>query len=194
MTTTGAARLRRMGIGLEIATLAWNVVGVVLLAILAWRSASVALLGFGLDSLIEIGASAVVIWELTGTDERRQRRALRLIGWAFVLLAAYLLVQSAVALVTGHRPTPMLGGIVWTALTALAMFALAWGKRAVGRRLRNPVLLTEARVTVIDGILATSVLIGIVLDYVLGWWWADSAVGLIIVFYAAREAIHIFRD
>lgn len=194
MTTTDAARLRRTGIGLEIATLAWNVVGVVLLAILAWRSASVALLGFGLDSLVEVGASTVVIWELTGTDERRQRRALRLIGWAFVLLAVYLLVQSVVALLTGHRPTPLLGGIVWTALTALAMFALAWGKRAVGRRLRNPVLLTEARVTVIDGILATSVLVGIVLDVALGWWWADSAVGLIIVFYAAREAIHIFRD
>jgi len=194
MTTTDVARLRRAGIGLEIATLAWNVVGVVLLAILAWRSASVALLGFGLDSLIEIGASTVVIWELTGTDERRQHRALRLIAWAFVLLAAYLLVQSTVALATGHRPTPMVGGIVWTALTALAMFALAWGKRAVGRRLGNPVLLTEARVTVIDGILATSVLVGIVLDYALGWWWADSAVGLIIVFYAAREAIHIFRD
>ena len=187
-------RLRRTGILLEAATLAWNVVGVVLLAILAYRSASVALLGFGLDSLIEIGASTVVIWELTGSSERRQRVGLRLIGWAFVLLALYLLVQAAVALLTGHRAQPVLGGIGWTALTAAAMFALAWGKWHVGRRLDNPVLLTEGRVTLIDGILATSVLLGLVLDDALGWWWADPVAGLVIVFYAAREAIHVFRE
>lgn len=187
-------RLRRTGILLEAATLAWNVVGVVLLAILAYRSASVALLGFGLDSLIEIGASTVVIWELTGSGERRQRIGLRLIGWAFVLLALYLLAQAAVALLTGHRAQPVLGGIGWTALTAAAMFALAWGKWHVGRRLDNPVLLTEGRVTLIDGILATSVLLGLVLDDALGWWWADPVAGLVIVFYAAREAIHVFRE
>jgi len=186
--------LRRVGIGLEIATLAWNVVGVVLLGFLAYRSASVALLGFGLDSLIEIGASTVVIWELTGSSEQRQKIGLRLIGWAFVLLAAYLLVQSAVALLSGHHATPLVGGIGWTALTAVVMFMLAWGKWVVGRRLENPVLLTEGRVTLIDGILATSVLAGILLDFTLGWWWADPIAGLVIVFYAAREAAHIFRD
>ena len=192
--TSSIERLRRTGILLEAATLAWNVVGVVLLAVLAYRSASVALLGFGLDSLIEIGASTVVIWELTGSSERRQRIGLRLIGWAFVLLAVYLLVQAAVALITGHRAAPMLGGIGWTAVTAAAMFALAWGKWQVGRRLGNPVLLTEGRVTLIDGILAASVLLGLVLDDALGWWWADPVAGLVIVFYAAREAIHLFRE
>lgn len=186
-------RLRRSGIGLEVITLAWNVVGVVLLTILAYQSASVALLGFGLDSLIEIGASTVVIWELTDTNQARQQVALRLIGWAFILLAAYLLIQAAVVLILGHHATPLIGGIGWTALTALVMFALAWGKWVVGKRLDNPVLLTEGRVTLIDGILATSVLLGILLDYTLGWWWADPVAGLVIVFYAAREAMHIFR-
>ncbi|HWT34343.1 MAG TPA: cation transporter [Microbacterium sp.] len=192
--TGSIERLRRTGILLEAATLAWNVVGVVLLAVLAYRSASVALLGFGLDSLIEIGASTVVIWELTGSSERRQRIGLRLIGWAFVLLAVYLLVQTAGALITGHRAAPMLGGIGWTAVTAAAMFALAWGKWQVGRLLGNPVLLTEGRVTLIDGVLAASVLLGLVLDDALGWWWADPVAGLVIVFYAAREAIHLFRE
>lgn len=186
--------LRRTGIGLEAITLAWNVVGVILLAVLAFRSASVALLGFGLDSLIEIGASIVVIWELTGSSEKRQRIGLRLIGWAFVLLAAYLLVQAVVALIGGHRATPLLGGIGWTALTAVVMFALAWGKWRVGRRLGNSVLLTEGRVTLIDGILALSVLVGILLDYAVGWWWADPVAGLVIVFYAAREARDIFHE
>ncbi len=144
-------RLIRFGIGLEAITLGWNVVGMVVLAVLAYASASVALLGFGLDSLIEIGASTVVIWELTGTGEKRQRVALRLIGVAFVLLAVYLLVQAAVALIAGHRATPTPGGPVWTGATAVAMFALAYGKARTGRRLGNPVLVTEGRVTLVVG-------------------------------------------
>ncbi|MFD6698170.1 MULTISPECIES: cation transporter [unclassified Microbacterium] len=182
------ARLRRAGIALEVITLAWNVVGVVLLGILAYRSGSVALLGFGLDSLIEIGASTVVIWELTGADERRQRLGLRLIGVAFALLAVYLLVQAVVALASAHRAVPLQGGIWWTALTAIVMFLLAFGKHRVGRRLEDPVLLTEGRVTLIDGILAASVLAGILLNALFGLWWADPVAGLVIVFYAVREA------
>ena len=186
-------RLVRFGIGLEAVTLGWNVVGVVVLAVLAYASASVALLGFGLDSLIEIFASVVVIWELTGAGERRQRLALRLIGVAFVLLAAYLLVQAVVALIAGHRAAPTPGGAGWTAVTALVMFALAFGKARTGRRLGNPVLITEGRVTLVDGILATAVLVGIVLDGLFGWWWADPVAGLVIVAYAVREAVAIFR-
>ncbi|MCE4025262.1 cation transporter [Microbacterium sp. Au-Mic1] len=182
------ARLRRAGIALEVITLAWNVVGVVLLGILAYRSGSVALLGFSLDSLIEIGASTVVIWELTGADERRQRLGLRLIGVAFALLAVYLLVQAVVALASAHRAVPLQGGIWWTALTAIVMFLLAFGKHQVGRRLEDPVLLTEGRVTLVDGILAASVLAGILLNALFGLWWADPVASLVIVFYAVREA------
>jgi divalent metal cation (Fe/Co/Zn/Cd) transporter len=187
-------RLVRAGVGLEAVTLAWNVIGVAVLAVLAYASASVALLGFGLDSLIEIFASIVVIWELTGVDERRQRLALRLIGVAFALLAVYLLVQAAVALVAGHRAAPTPAGAGWTAATAVAMFALAFGKARVGRRLGNRVLITEGRVTLVDGILACSVLVGIALDGVFGWWWADPVAGLVIVVYAVREALQIFRE
>lgn len=192
--TESTARLRQAGIALEIMTLGWNIVGVILLAFLSYRSASVALLAFGLDSLIEIGASTVVIWELTGRGESRQRAALRLIGVAFLLLAAYLLVQSGVALATGHRATPLLGGIGWTAATAVVMFALAWGKRQVGGRLGNPVLITEGRVTLIDGVLATAVLVGLLLNALLGWWWADPLAALVVVGYAIREAVQVFRN
>lgn len=193
LNDTARRRLIRFGIGLEAITLGWNVVGVVALAVLAYTSASVALLGFGLDSLIEIGASTVVIWELTGTGEQRQRVALRLIGVAFVLLAVYLLVQAGLALLAGHRATPSPGGLAWTGATAAVMFALAYGKARTGRRLGNPVLVTEGRVTLVDGILATAVLVGIALDALLGWWWADPLAGLVIVVYAAREAVQIFR-
>lgn len=185
--------LRRRGFVLEWVTLGWNLVGVVVLAILAVRSRSVALVGFGLDSLIEIGASIVVIWELSGTGEQRQRRALRLIGAAFVLLAVYLLLQSAVALITRHHPGDSLGGVAWTAITAAAMFSLAAMKSRTGRSLGNPVLEHEGRVTFVDGLLAVAVLIGVGLDLTLGWWWADALAGLVIVYYAAREALDIFR-
>jgi divalent metal cation (Fe/Co/Zn/Cd) transporter len=184
--------LLRRGFALEYVTLAWNVIGIVVLAIAAVSARSVALAGFGLDSLIEIGASTVVIWELSGTGEQRQQRRLRLIGTAFAALAAYLLVQSTVVLATGYHPRQSVPGIIWTALTAAVMFALAVGKARTGAALGNLVLRTEGRVTLIDGILATAVLAGLVLNAALGWWWADPAAGFVLVFYAAREVRDIF--
>jgi len=182
----------RRGVLLEYTTLGLNVVGIVVLAVAATAARSVALAGFGLDSLIEIGASTVVIWELSGTGEARQRRALRLIGGAFVLLAVYLLIQSTWVILAGFQPHHSTLGIVWTAVTAVVMFALAAGKARTGAALGNPVLTTEGRVTLIDGILATAVLVGLVLNAVLGWWWADPAAGYVLVFYAVREAREIF--
>jgi divalent metal cation (Fe/Co/Zn/Cd) transporter len=182
------------GVRLERITLGWNVVGIVVLAVAAVRARSVALAGFGLDSLVEIGASTVVLWELSGTGEARQRRALRLIGIAFIALAVYITVQSIVVLAGSHRPAPSALGITWTALTALVMFSLARAKANTGAALGNPVLQTEGRVTFIDGLLATAVLTGLVLNSLFGWWWADPLAGFVIVFYGAREAWSIFRD
>ncbi|HEY8826324.1 MAG TPA: cation transporter [Jatrophihabitantaceae bacterium] len=189
--TRNAALLRR-GRGLEAATLAWNLVGIVILAVAALRAHSVALAGFGLDSLIEIGASTVVLWELSGTGEERQRRALRLIAAAFLALAGYLTVQTIVVFATGYHPQHSPLGIVWTAITAAAMFVLAAGKKRTGRRLANRVLIAEGRVTVIDGVLALAVLVGLTLNAALGWWWADPAAGLVIVYYALKEARAIY--
>jgi divalent metal cation (Fe/Co/Zn/Cd) transporter len=187
------ARLLHTGFLLEWITLAWNVIGVAVLAHAAIASSSTALAGFGLDSLIEIGASAVVLWELSGTGETRQRRALRLIGVAFLALAAYLLIQSGIALLARHRPDQSISGIVWTAVTAACMFTLAGLKTRTGKALGNPVLRTEGHVTFIDGLLACAVLLGVLLNTVLGWWWADPVAGLVIVYYAIREAAAIFR-
>jgi divalent metal cation (Fe/Co/Zn/Cd) transporter len=178
---------------LEAATLAWNVVGTFVLAFAAISARSVALAGFGLDSLIEIGASTVVLWELADVADDRQRRALRLIGWAFVALVAYLLVQSTVVLVVGYHPHRSTLGTVWTAVTATVMFTLAAGKSRTGEALDNPVLRTEGRVTRIDGILAVAVLVGLVLNAAAGWWWADPAAGYVLVYYGAREARKALR-
>jgi divalent metal cation (Fe/Co/Zn/Cd) transporter len=192
-TPTSREALLLRGFALEYATLAWNVVGVAVLAVAATGSRSVALIGFGLDSLIEIGASTVVIWELSGTGEDRRRRALRLIGWSFTALAVYLTAQSTIALAGGHRAQHSTLGIVWTAATAVAMFALAAGKARTGTALDNPVLCTEGRVTLIDGLLAAAVLLGLVLNATLGWWWADPIAGYVLVHYAAKEAWHLLR-
>jgi divalent metal cation (Fe/Co/Zn/Cd) transporter len=184
--------LLRRGRVLEGITLGWNVAGIIVLAFAAVRARSVALAGFGLDSLIEIGASTVVLWELADTGEDRQRRALRLIGGAFLLLALYLTVQSAIILAAGYHARHSLLGISWTAVTACVMFALAAGKAKTGHELGNPVLLTEGRVTLVDGILAAAVLAGLALNATVGLWWADPLAALVIVGYALREARQIF--
>ena len=188
----GRRALLRRGFALEYVTLGWNVAGIVVLGIAAVTARSVALAGFGLDSLIEIGASVVVIWELSGTGELRQRRALRLIGYAFAALAIYLLVQSTGVLAAGYHPRHSTPGIAWTAVTAAVMFALAAAKARTGRALDNPVLTTEGRVTLVDGILAVAVLLGLVLNAAVGLWWADPAAGYVLVYYAGREVREIF--
>ena len=106
--------------------------GVVVLAVAAIDARSVALAGFGLDSLIEIGASTVVLWELADVAQERRQRAMRMIGFAFVGLAIYLAIQSTVVLALGFHPRHSPLGIIWTGVTAVVMFALAAGKSKTG--------------------------------------------------------------
>jgi len=192
--TATARSLIRRGLRLEYATLGWNVVGCIIVGVAAVAARSVALAGFGLDSLIEIFASVVVVWELTGTGKGRERVALRLIGTAFFVLAVYLLVQMAFTLIgqTHANHSPL--GIVWLAATTLVMFALARGKETTGRALGNAVLTTEAHVTSIDAALAAAVLLGLLLNALAGWWWADPLAGLVIVYYGVREGIAAWRS
>jgi divalent metal cation (Fe/Co/Zn/Cd) transporter len=170
------------------------VIGCVVLAATAIATGSVALAGFGVDSAIEIVASAVVVWQLKGAvGDGRERTALRTIAVAFALLVIYIGVQSArTFLSTDHAGTSEVG-IAWLAVTVMAMLALAAGKRDTGRRLHNPVLSTEARVTLTDAALAAAVLLGICLNAAAGWWWADPLAALVILVYGAREARHAWQ-
>src|ERR1035437_4691155 len=113
---------------------------------------------------------------------------MQMIGSAIVALSVYLAVQSPIVLVVGFRPHHSPVRTAWTAVTALVMFALATGKARVGAALNNPVLKAEGRVTMIDGILATAVLTGLILNSFVGWWWADPVAGYVILYYAIREA------
>jgi divalent metal cation (Fe/Co/Zn/Cd) transporter len=182
------AGLLRLGVALEYVTLGWNVVGVAVLAAAAFAAGSVALTGFALDSLVEIGASTLVIWHLRDTAaQHRERMALRLIGYAFFALATYVAAQALYTLLAGDRPQHSPVGIAWTAATCAVMLALAYGKNRTGRALDNTVLRTEGRVTLIDGYLAATVLAGLVLNAAAGWWWADPLAGLAVVGYAVQE-------
>lgn len=186
--TTDRATLLRQGLLLEYATLGWNVVGVVVLGFAALAAKSLALAGFGADSLIEILASAVVVWQLKGDGRGRERIALRVIAVAFVLLAIYIAAQAAYVFWSSARPGPSTLGIAWLAVTVVAMGGLAAGKRATGRTLENQVLISEAGVTMVDACLAGAVLTGVSLNALFGWWWADPVSSLLIVFYGLREA------
>lgn len=179
--------LLQRGLWLEYATLGWNVIGSAIVLMAAITTGSAALAGFGLDSLIEIFASLVVVWQLCGVENGREHRAMRLIGAAFIALAVYVLAQSAWTLGTRAHPATSVLGLAWLVLTCVAMLLLAWGKLVTGRQLGNSVLMTEARVTLIDAALAAAVLTGIGLNALLGWWWADPLAGLVIVYYGLRE-------
>ncbi len=186
--------LLKRGLLLEYLTLGWNVVGVIIVVLAAYAARSVALAGFGLDSLIEIFASVVVVWQLRGVNLKRERLALRLIGIAFIVLVIYIVAQLLVTLLTGMHPATSVGGIIWIAVTLIAMLLLAFGKGLTGQQLKNEVLLTEGRVTLVDAYLAGAVLVGLALNALFGWWWADPLASLVIIYYGVREAIHALQE
>lgn len=188
------AALLRRGLLLEYATLSWNVVGTVVVFVAAFGAGSVALAGFGLDSAVEILASTVVIWNLRATVGTRERPALLILATAFAVLAVYITAQALYAFAADNEPQRSLLGIGWTGATLIAMLVLAAAKGRTGRALGNRVLETESRVTKIDAYLAGAVLVGLLANGIAGWWWADPLAGLVVVFYATKEAIAAFGE
>lgn len=188
------AALVRRGLRLEYATIAWSVLSAIVATLAGIASGSVALLGFGLDSVIEVFAGAVVVWQLRDVTGHRDRAALTLIGAAFLLLAAYVGVQAVRSLLGQLRPEDSIAGIALTAGAFLVMTLLGLAKRRIGGRLGNPVLLAEAKVTLIDAGLAATLLAGLVLNAALGWWWADPLAALGLCALAAKEGIGSLRS
>jgi divalent metal cation (Fe/Co/Zn/Cd) transporter len=182
------SQLRRRGLRLEYATLGWNVFEIGFLILAAITARSVALAGFALDSFIEVFASVVVVWQLGGTAApKREHQATRLIGLAFFGLSLYIGLQAAITVALDIRPDSSPLGIILLSATCVMMFGLAGAKARTGTQLGNPVLTAEARVTFVDAALAAGILVGLVLNAVIGWWWADIAAGGILVVYGIRE-------
>ena len=186
----------RTGRLLQRLTIAWNAVEVGITIGLGIAAGSLALVAFGLDSLIEIFASLVVLWHMAPEQPDRARgvRARRLVGVAFGVLALFLLAASVRALWIGAEPDESPLGVGYLIATALVMFSLAAGKRRIGRRLGSEPFLAEAHMTFLDGWLATSILVALVVNMLFGWWWADAAAALIVSVAATREAVELLGD
>ena len=199
MTLTEAdhERLLRRGIRLEWATTAWNAMEVVVTISLGVAAHSLALVAFGLDSMIEVFASTVVIWHLReGRDPapHRTRLAFRLIAVAFFALTGFLLVASVRSLVIGTQPEDSVAGIAYLAVTAAVMFSLAVVKRRTARQIGNGPLEAEASMTFLDGCLCLCILSALAVNVLFGWWWADGLAALAIAAFAAREGSSSLRE
>jgi divalent metal cation (Fe/Co/Zn/Cd) transporter len=198
VTDRTAEDLRRRGLRLEWATNSWNAMEVVVTIALGVQAGSLALVAFGLDSVVEIFASTVVIRNLhddrRDPGDRRVHRALRLIAAAFWALAVFLGVMSSRGLVLGDHPDSSPAGIAYMVVTAGVMFGLALLKRDTAEALGSEPLHAEAAMTFLDGCLSSSVLVALVLNAWLGWWWADPIAALLVAAAAINEGVDLWRE
>jgi divalent metal cation (Fe/Co/Zn/Cd) transporter len=191
----GHDALLARGRRLQYATIAWNLMEVVVTVGLGIVAGSLALIAFGLDSLVEVFASVVVIWFIANHhQERRARRALRLVGVAFAVLAAYLIAASVYSLVQADAAESSPLGVAYLAATACVMFGLAKTKRALATAAHSEPLAAEARMTFLDGCLASGILVALVLNAALGIWWADPAAALLVAAFCVREALDNWQE
>lgn len=190
--------LVRRGLALNYITIGYNVVEAIVAIVAGVVSGSVALLGFGLDSVIEVTASGAAQWRLrTDLDaegrERVERTTHRVIGWSFLALAVYVVVDSANALLRREQPERSVVGLVLLALSAVVMPILARAKRRVARAMTSRALEADAMQTSLCAYLSVIALAGVALNATLGWWWADPVAALAMVPIIAKEGVEGVR-
>lgn len=157
-------------------------------------ASSAALIGFGLDSVIEVLSAVALAWQFTRADpERYERVTVRAIALAFFALAAYVTVDAVVSLVSGEGPDASPLGIGITLLSVIAMPVLAWIEIRTGRELGSRSVLADARQLVLCVYLSGAVLVGLLANTLLGWWWADSVAALVVAVLAVREGLEAWR-
>ena len=194
LQVAGRARLRRQGFWLEYASMAWMTAEAAVAITAGVLASSIALTGFGLDSVIEFFAATVVVWQLRDEGEERETRAVRLIGVTFFALALYLAVEGIRDLITHARPGQSAPGLAVAAAALLVMPALAIAKHRTGRALGNRTLIADSAETAFCAFTSAATLIGVGLNTWLGWWWADPAAALIIAALALREGIEAWQQ
>lgn len=176
------------------ATIGYNLVEAIVAITAGTIASSAALVGFGLDSTIEVLSAAVVAWQFTRRDpERWEKGTLRVIAIAFFALAAYVTASSLLALIARveveHSPV----GIAITALSVVIMPFLSLAERRAGRELGPATAVADSKQTLICTYLSGAVLIGLLLNSLFGWWWVDAIAGLVIAVFAVREGVEAWR-
>ncbi|HEY7258869.1 MAG TPA: cation transporter [Gaiellales bacterium] len=190
------ARLQRRARRLAWGGNLWHVAEFAIAIAAGISASSIALVGFGLDSLIEVLAGSVVVWLYTGRrlhSQSAERRAQQMIAISFFLLAAYVAVESLRTLAGSSHPDPSWVGIGLAAVTAPTMPLLARAKRRVGRRLGSAATLSEGAQNLLCAYLSVALLVGLGANALFGWWWADPLAGLAIAAVAAREGVESWR-
>lgn len=176
------------------ATIAYNFIEAIVAITAGTLASSAALIGFGLDSTIEVLSAAAVAWQFTRRDpERWEKGTLRVIAVAFFALALYVTVSSVLALSirvdVEHSPV----GIAITALSVVIMPFLSLAERRAGRELGSATAVADSKQTLLCTYLSAAVLVGLVLNSLFGWWWADAIAGLVIAGFAVREGLDAWR-
>jgi divalent metal cation (Fe/Co/Zn/Cd) transporter len=196
LQTQERARLERRAKLLAWSGNAWHVVEFAIALGAGIAASSVALVGFGIDSLIEVAAGTVIVWLFSGgrgSSHAAERRAQQMIAVSYALLVAYVGVEAIRDLVGSHHPGVSWVGIGLAAFTAPTMPILARLKRTVGRQLNSSATVSEAGQNMICAYLSIALLVGLLANAVLGWWWADPVAAFVIAAVAAREGVAAWR-
>ncbi len=195
-TAQAAGRLRRRAIRLEYLTIAWNSVEAVIAIFAGVLAGSIALVGFGLDSVIETTAGVALLWRLRqrgDLESLAESRALRIVGWTFFALAAYVGFESVRDLWLRHVPEESTVGIILAALSLVVMPLLAAAKRRVARAMGSRALAADAMETWLCAYLSFALLLGLALNAWRAWWWADPVAALAMVPWMLHEGWETVR-
>ncbi|MGA4507269.1 cation transporter [Propionibacteriaceae bacterium G1746] len=175
-------------------TITWNVIEAIVALLAGSAASSAALVGFGLDSIVEVLSAAAIAWQFSSPDpERREKVALRVVAVSFFALAAYVSVDALSSLFGGREPDHSPVGIAIAALSLLVMPFLSWFERRTGRDLGSASAIADSKQTLICTYLSAALLVGLLLNSLLGWAWADSVAALVIAAFAVREGLEAWR-
>ncbi len=195
--TPGQQRRAALGCRAQLlagASVTYNVIEAAVAIAAGAAAGSVALVGFGLDSVVEVSSGLIVLWQFRHpVPERRERQALRLMAVSFFALAAYVVVEATRTLVTGHTAEGSTVGIVLAAVSVVVMPVLSWAQRRTGRQLGSATVQADGTQTLLCTYLSAVLLVGLVLNATLGWSWADPLAGLVIAGVAVNEGREAWR-
>ena len=188
------ARLGRRARLLAGISVLYNAAEAVIAIIAGTIAGSIALVGFGLDSVVEVSSGLIILWQFRHPlPESRERQAVRLMAVAFLALAAYVAFESVRALVVGHDPEPSRVGIALAVASLVTMPFLSWAQRRTGRSLGSAAVVADSTQTMLCTYLSAVLLGGLLLHSAFGWAWADPVAGLLIAAVAAREGYEAWQ-